>query len=104
MVYKHTSLVEKKQKGQYFTDPAIVKKIVKEICDKILLERFWSPLNSADGVIKANLMSRLLKKIFTLRFVDPAMGEGVFLVEVLSYFEEFLTELSITIKSLKLEI
>jgi Alw26I/Eco31I/Esp3I family type II restriction m6 adenine DNA methyltransferase len=103
MIHKHSSLVEKKQKGQYFTDPAIAKKIVKEICDKILLELFWRPLNSTNGGIKANLISRLIKGLFKLKFVDPAMGEGVFLVEVLNYFEGFLTELSNTIESHKLE-
>ncbi|MFX0086115.1 MAG: Eco57I restriction-modification methylase domain-containing protein [Candidatus Hodarchaeota archaeon] len=103
MVYKHAYLVEKKQKGQYFTNPIIAKKIVKEICDRLLYELFWSRLNSANDVKEENLIASLLKGVFKLKFVDPAMGEGVFLVELLNYFEEFLTELSITVKFYKLE-
>ena len=99
MVYSQETLIEKKQRGQYFTDPAIARKIVGEVCDKILSECFWNSFNINAASISPELTERLFNSILSLRFVDPAMGEGVFLEEIMIYFEKFLIELSINLNS-----
>ncbi len=101
MLYKHTSVVEKKQKGQYFTEPVIAKEIVKDICNKLLSELLWDPINSFNGSPQYYLIEESLDKMLNFRFLDPAMGEGVFLLEVMKYFENFILDLSLKIKSVQ---
>jgi len=93
MFYKHSTLVKKKQHGQFFTHPMIARQIVHEVCGSIISECFWKPWRSLEDPTKYSTIANLLNKVLTLRFVDPAMGDGVFLVEVIHFFEEFLSEL-----------
>ncbi|MFX1517462.1 MAG: hypothetical protein ACFFC6_14245, partial [Promethearchaeota archaeon] len=91
MLYKSSYIVEKKQYGQFFTHPSIANQIVNEICDEIITERFWKPLHTCkEDFLK---IKRLLDEVLELKFVDPAMGDGVFLIEIIRYFEEFLLKL-----------
>ena len=93
MLYKHSYIVKKKQHGQYFTHPLIANQIVREICESIISECFWKPWRSYGEMIDYPTIKDLLDNVLNLRFVDPAMGDGVFLIEVIRYFEEFLREL-----------
>ncbi|MFX0123437.1 MAG: Eco57I restriction-modification methylase domain-containing protein [Candidatus Hodarchaeota archaeon] len=93
MLYKHSSIVKKKQQGQFFTHPSIAKHIVREVCESIILECFWKPWCPYGKMIDYTTLRDLLDNVLNLRFVDPAMGDGVFLIEVIRYFEEFLREL-----------
>ena len=96
MLYKHSTVVKKKRRGQYFTHPVIAREIVREICDSIVSERFWKPWNRIetgnDATNHSNIV-QLIEEVLKLQFVDPAMGDGVFLIEVVRYFERFLREL-----------
>ncbi|MFX1504767.1 MAG: Eco57I restriction-modification methylase domain-containing protein, partial [Promethearchaeota archaeon] len=93
MLYKPSYVVKKKQKGQFFTHPLIAQFVVREICDAIVSEYFWKPLLSLGDLVDFHLIEGLLNGILEQRFVDPAMGDGVFLIEVIRYFEEFLMRL-----------
>ncbi|MHA1967379.1 MAG: Eco57I restriction-modification methylase domain-containing protein [Candidatus Hodarchaeales archaeon] len=101
MLYKQTPLVEKKQKGQFFTEPHIAKKIVENICDRIVSESLWNPLKSVKSSSRYDLIEKSLDRLLNLRFLDPAMGEGVFLLEVMNYFEDFFLEINSRMKSLE---
>ena len=91
MLYKSSYIVKKKQHGQFFTHPSIAHQIVHEICDAIITDCFWKPLHSCKEDFSG--IKRLLDEVLELRFVDPAMGDGVFLIEIIRYFEEFLMKL-----------
>ncbi|MFW9904253.1 MAG: Eco57I restriction-modification methylase domain-containing protein [Candidatus Thorarchaeota archaeon] len=93
MLYKPSNVVKKKQHGQFFTHPLIAHQIVREICEAIVSESFWKPLLSLKNVVDFHVIERLLDRVLEQRFVDPAMGDGVFLIEVIRYFEEFLIKL-----------
>jgi Alw26I/Eco31I/Esp3I family type II restriction m6 adenine DNA methyltransferase len=93
MLYKASYVVRKKQHGQFFTHPLIAQQIVHEICDAIVSECFWKPLLSLGGRVDFHLIKDLLNRVLELQFVDPAMGDGVFLIEVIKYFEDFLMKL-----------
>ncbi|UCG02071.1 MAG: hypothetical protein JSW11_21065 [Candidatus Heimdallarchaeota archaeon] len=93
MLYKDSLIVKKKQHGQFFTHPSIANQIVRELCESILLECFWKPWHSFGEIIDYSTVQELLDRVLKLRFVDPAMGDGVFLVAVICYFEGFLSEL-----------
>ncbi|MFX0173356.1 MAG: Eco57I restriction-modification methylase domain-containing protein [Candidatus Hodarchaeota archaeon] len=93
MYYKSSIIVKRKRHGQFFTHPAIAKHIVQEICHLIIFERLWKKLESLDKNFDPNLVRHLLDEVFALRFVDPAMGDGIFLLEIMDYFERFLWEL-----------
>ncbi|MFX1282466.1 MAG: Eco57I restriction-modification methylase domain-containing protein [Promethearchaeota archaeon] len=93
MLYKHSTLVKKKQHGQFFTHPTLAHQIVYEVCGLIISECFWKPWHSLEDSTNYSAIADLLDRVLTLRFVDPAMGDGVFLVEVIHFFEEFLSEL-----------
>lgn len=93
MLYKNSNIVRKKQHGQFFTHPAIARQIVREVCGAIISERFWKPLRSFGNSASYSNVKRLFDRVLTLRFVDPAMGNGVFLIEVIHFFEAFLSEL-----------
>lgn len=83
-------IVKKKQHGQFFTHPAIARQIVREVCEPIISECFWNRLQSTTDY---STISDLLDDVLTLRFVDPAMGDGVFLTEVIHFFVDYLKEL-----------
>lgn len=93
MLYKHSDIVKKKQHGQFFTHPAIARQIVREVCESIISECFWKPWWSLKDSVDYSTIKNLLDRVLTLRFVDPAMGDGVFLIEVIHFFERFLSEL-----------
>ncbi|MHA2243594.1 MAG: Eco57I restriction-modification methylase domain-containing protein [Candidatus Hodarchaeales archaeon] len=93
MLYKHSDIVKKKQHGQFFTHPAIARQIVREVCGFIISECFWKPWYSLEDPVDYSTIETLLDRVLTLRFVDPAMGDGVFLIEVIHFFEEFLCDL-----------
>ncbi len=96
MLYRHSAVVKKKQRGQYFTHPTMARDIVHEICDSIVSECFWKPWNVIEKRSKVSNHShiaQLIDGVLNLQFVDPAMGNGVFLIEILRYFERFLSEL-----------
>ncbi len=93
MLYKHSDIVKKKQHGQFFTHPAIARQIVREVCGSIISECFWKPWYSLEDPVDYSTIKNLLDRVLTLRFVDPAMGDGVFLIEVIHFLEEFLGEL-----------
>ena len=93
MLYKPSYVVKKKQRGQFFTHPLIAHQIVREICEAIVSECFWEPLLSSADIMDFQVIEGLLDRILEQRFVDPAMGDGVFLIEIIHYFEEFLLQL-----------
>ncbi len=93
MLYKNSFIVKKKQHGQYFTHPSIANQIVREICESIISECFWKPWRSYGEGIDYPIVKDLLDNVLRIRIVDPAMGDGVFLIEVIRYFERFLREL-----------
>jgi Alw26I/Eco31I/Esp3I family type II restriction m6 adenine DNA methyltransferase len=91
MLYKSSYIVKKKQHGQFFTHPSIAHQIVHEVCDAIVVECFWEPLHSREK--DNHEIFHLLDEVLELKFVDPAMGDGVFLIEIIRYFEDFLMKL-----------
>ncbi len=93
MLYKHSTVVKKKRRGQYFTHPAIAREIVQDICESIVLERFWKPWEALKESADYSKIQHLLDRVLALQFVDPAMGNGVFLIEVFHYFEKFIQQL-----------
>ncbi|MFX0184740.1 MAG: Eco57I restriction-modification methylase domain-containing protein [Candidatus Hodarchaeota archaeon] len=93
MYYKSSAIVKRKRQGQFFTHPKIVKHIVQEICHLIISKRLWNKWEDLEINHDPILLQLLLDEILALRFVDPAMGDGIFLLEVMHYFERFLLEL-----------
>ncbi|UCE14459.1 MAG: hypothetical protein JSV04_04595 [Candidatus Heimdallarchaeota archaeon] len=91
MLYKNSAIVKKKQQGQFFTHPTIANQIVREVCEIIISDCFWKPWRSLGNSLKYPDVNNLLTEVLSLRFVDPAMGDGVFLIEVIQFFENFIS-------------
>lgn len=90
MLYRNSAIVKKKQHGQFFTHPTIAHQIVREICEILVSDCFWEPWHSLGNSMDYSQVNNLLTRVLSLRFVDPAMGDGVFLIEVIRFFEDFL--------------
>ena len=78
-LYLVTDKGERKATGSFYTPEYIVKYIVKNtlgpLIDKMMEEAMMSP----------ELRAGLLKKLLSLKVLDPAMGSGHFLVEATDY-------------------
>jgi hypothetical protein len=78
-LYLVTDKGERKATGSFYTPEYIVKYIVKNtlapLIDPMIEEAMWS----------AELRKDLLKKLLSLKVLDPAMGSGHFLVEATDY-------------------
>jgi len=78
-LYLVTDKGERKATGSFYTPEYIVKYIVKNtlgpLIDKMIEEAMMS----------AELRAGLLKKLLSLKVLDPAMGSGHFLVEATDY-------------------
>ncbi len=78
-LYLVTDKGERKATGSFYTPEYIVKYIVKNtlgpLIDKMIEEAMMSP----------ELRAGLLKKLLSLKVLDPAMGSGHFLVEATDY-------------------
>jgi type I restriction-modification system DNA methylase subunit len=78
-LYLVTDKGERKATGSFYTPEYIVKYIVKNtigpMIDPIMEEAIWSE----------DLRKDLLKKLLSLKVLDPAMGSGHFLVEATDY-------------------
>ncbi len=90
MYYHSTDIVEKKQRGQYFTHPDIALQIVQETCGDLISKQFWEPFFESNG---SSQLQDLLDKALSLRILDPSMGDGIFIVNVLHFYEDFIKEL-----------
>jgi len=93
MYYKSSAIVKRKRQGQFFTHPVIARHIVQEICHLIISKYLWKKWEDLERNNDPFLVQLLLDEILALRFVDPAMGDGIFLLEVMHYFERFIWEL-----------
>jgi len=78
-LYLVTDKGERKATGSYYTPEYIVKYIVKNtlapLIDPMMEEAIWSE----------ELRKELLKKLLSIKVLDPAMGSGHFLVEATDY-------------------
>ena len=78
-LYLVTDKGERKATGSYYTPEYIVKYIVKNtlgpLIDPMMEEAIWSE----------DLRKGLLKKLLSIKVLDPAMGSGHFLVEATDY-------------------
>ena len=78
-LYLVTDKGERKATGSFYTPEYIVKYIVKNtigpMIDPMMEEAIWSE----------DLRKDLLKKLLSLKVLDPAMGSGHFLVEATDY-------------------
>jgi type I restriction-modification system DNA methylase subunit len=78
-LYLVTDKGERKATGSFYTPEYIVKYIVKNtlspLIDPMMEEAMWSE----------ELRKDLLKKLLSLKVLDPAMGSGHFLVEATDY-------------------
>ncbi|NHJ00910.1 MAG: hypothetical protein EAX86_02155 [Candidatus Heimdallarchaeota archaeon] len=78
------SVVERKQKGQFFTKTEIAVKVVTEICNDLI--GYLDQGNKKD-------YSMFINKILNIKLIDPAMGDGVFLVVALEYFTKIIQDI-----------
>jgi hypothetical protein len=76
---------ERKRSGSYYTPDAIVKYIVEQTVGPALKEAVDS--------IPANDQARRVNAVLALNCLDPAMGSGHFLVEVVEHIARFLVDL-----------
>ena len=78
-LYLVTDKGERKATGSFYTPEYIVKHLVKNtlapLIDPMMEEAIWSD----------DLRKDLLKKLLSLKVLDPAMGSGHFLVEATDY-------------------
>jgi len=78
-LYLITDKGERKATGSYYTPQYIVKYIVKNTLAPII-----DPLME-EAMMDRELRGKLLKKLLSIRVLDPAMGSGHFLVEATDY-------------------
>ena len=78
-LYLVTDKGERKATGSFYTPEYIVKYIVKNTLGPLIDKMMEEAMMSAD------LRPGLLKKLLSLKVLDPAMGSGHFLVEATDY-------------------
>ncbi len=78
-LYLVTDKGERKATGSFYTPQYIVKYIVKNT-----LEPLIKPMME-EAMMDADLRSDLLRKLLSIKVLDPAMGSGHFLVEATDY-------------------
>ncbi len=78
-LYLVTDKGERKATGSFYTPEYIVKYIVKNTLGPLIDKMIEEAMMSAD------LRAGLLKKLLSLKVLDPAMGSGHFLVEATDY-------------------
>ena len=79
--------------GSYYTPQNLAKSVTKKTID-VFLELNFANKKISTGHSE-NLSKELLNELSSISFVDFSCGGGIFLIEVINYFEIFLTRFKV---------
>ncbi len=89
-VYLSNNKAERRSSGSYYTPHAIVRYIVENTVGPVLDRNFEQLKIRFENVRKTDEQEKLVDNLFSIRVCDPAMGTGVFLVEVVDFVTDRL--------------